>query len=101
MRDSQAKRNSVIKPGKKKNIPVIFTEVMFKPGGLDGGAFFPKCRHKVALMPVQKLKNYAKVFGKINDFSSLKHVYFMQILFLKMYVLRHTKKKYAFHRLNK
>jgi len=25
-----------------RNIPVIFTEVMYKPGGLDGGAFYSK-----------------------------------------------------------
>ena len=27
---------------RNKNIPVIFTEVMYKPGGLDGGAFYSK-----------------------------------------------------------
>ena len=38
-------KNSAIKLAnlaRDRNIPVIFTEVMYKPGGLDGGAFYSK-----------------------------------------------------------
>ena len=27
---------------RKNNVPVIFTEVLYRPGGLDGGAFYSK-----------------------------------------------------------
>ena len=39
-----ARQNAILLSNlaRKKNIPVIFTEVMYKPGGLDGGAFYSK-----------------------------------------------------------
>ena len=39
-----AKKSAIelVNLARDRNIPVIFTEVMYKPGGLDGGAFYSK-----------------------------------------------------------
>ena len=65
----EAARNSAIEltaSARKYKIPVIFTEVLYKPGGLDGGAFYSKVPALSCFDQGSKTQELCDCFNKLD-----------------------------------